>query len=227
MTGEPPFERIDLALVSHAHADHFQADVAVEFLQRHPETVLASSRQVLDAVRAKATELDRLSGRLLEFLPEEGQTASLTRDGIVVEFLRLRHGGGARNRDMQNLGHLIRLGARRILHVGDAEMVAANFEAYGLPRLEVDVSLVPYWFYLVEEGRGIAATYLAGTVTIAVHIPPAELDEVTEFLADSLPAVEILRDPMEIRLLAGGTQDDEPGSDPAGNRLREGETIIM
>lgn len=227
MTGAPPFERIDLALVSHTHADHFQADVAVEFLERHPEAVLASSRQVLDAVRAMAIEADRLSGRLLEFLPEEGQTALLTRDGIVVEFLRLRHGGGEQNRAMQNLGHLIRLGARRILHVGDAEMVAANFEAYGLPGLKVDVSLVPYWFYLVEEGREIAATHLAGKVNIAVHIPPAELDEVTETLANSLPDVEILRDPMEIRLLRGGTQDDEPGSDPAGKPLRAGETIIM
>ena len=227
ISGEPPFERIDLALVSHVHADHFQADVAVEFLQRHPETVLASSRQVLDAVRREVTEPDRLSGRLLEFLPEEGESASLTWDGIVIEFLRLRHGGGEQNRAMQNLGHLIQLGRSKVLHVGDAKMVAANFEAHGLPRSGVDISLVPYWFYLSEEGRAIAATHLAGKVNIAVHIPPGELDEVVGIMADSFPDVEILRDPMETRRLAGGMGEDEPDIGSAGNPMRKGAKVIM
>ena len=227
IAGEPPFERIDFALVSHTHADHFQADVAVEFLRRHPETVLASSRQVLDAVRQEAARPDRLSGRLLEFLPHEGESASLTRDGIVIEFLRMRHGGGEQNSAMQNLGHLIHLGGRKVLHVGDAKMVAANFEEHRLPRSGIDVSLVPYWFYLQEEGRGIAANHLAGKLNIAIHIPPGELDEVTRFMAGSFPDVEILREPMETRRLAGGMPEKKSDIGPAGRPMRMGETITM
>jgi glyoxylase-like metal-dependent hydrolase (beta-lactamase superfamily II) len=51
LVGNPPFSSIQLALVSHVHRDHFQALAAGMFLKNHPETLLASSPEVLQSVR--------------------------------------------------------------------------------------------------------------------------------------------------------------------------------
>ena len=42
--GEPPFDAIDLALVSHVHRDHHQPAASHEFLEKRPRVPLVTSR---------------------------------------------------------------------------------------------------------------------------------------------------------------------------------------
>lgn len=48
LTGEPPFERLDLVLVSHAHRDHFQVEAARELLLARKEAAWVVHREVAD-----------------------------------------------------------------------------------------------------------------------------------------------------------------------------------
>jgi hypothetical protein len=126
---EPPFDGVDLALISHQHADHVQGRPARAFLAASPDTLLASSPQALaivlgiipgdetadftgddlrEAMRESMKDGDPDPIALEVHLPEPGRSSFVERNSVHVEFLRLSH--GPRFPDVQNLGHIITLG---------------------------------------------------------------------------------------------------------------------
>ena len=124
IAAEPPFEEVALALVSHRHRDHFQAEAAIEFLKRHPETVLVSSRDIVEDLSREAG-FEEVKARIKQMLPGAGKTLTWSQGDIAVDLLRIAH-GGKRWRDLHNLGHVIRMGGMKVLHVGDADTDPAS-----------------------------------------------------------------------------------------------------
>ncbi|MEM7481655.1 MAG: MBL fold metallo-hydrolase [Acidobacteriota bacterium] len=183
--GDGRFDSVVLALVSHVHRDHFQPEPAAIFLRGHPDAQLVSSPQVLAAL---AGDGEFANARSL--LPKPGETEKLRQGKIEVEILRLRHGGRAWG-EIENLGHLIHLGGQTILHIGDADTAAGNFAAYDLASREIDLALIPYWFFWPEGGRQTVKNHLVGRYTAAVHIPPKDFDEIAKALAKSHPNVRV------------------------------------
>lgn len=189
LTGQPPFEKVALTLVSHVHRDHFQPEPAVRFLTAHPETRLISSPEVIAELRT-VEGVDAVADRVDEVLPKPGEIVTREMGEIRVDFLRLSHGAG-RNQKIQNLGHLIRLCDETVLHVGDADVRAESFTPYRLGEREIDVALLPFWLHLSEEGRGLVASIGAGTEA-ACHVPHEELSKWSEAVHESAPGVQVL-----------------------------------
>jgi len=178
--GAEGYESIALALASHVHRDHFQAEAAAAFLAAHPETRLVAAPEVLAALQPElgaGVARERLLGRLPE------ARARLTEQALGLELLRLPHTGGTRTASVQNLGHLLELGGVRVLHVGDAERGSEELDAYDLEGARLDVALVPYWW--VDDAAGLARVRaLTGArELVAMHVPPAELAQVKAALA--------------------------------------------
>lgn len=194
VAGRDPFRSIPLALVSHAHPDHFQPEAAAAFLRRHPETLLVSSPEVLDALREGDGGHADPATRLKSVLPEPGEVVQLIHGGARIGFLRLRHSSGS-GQGVQNLGHVIEIGGHTILHAGDAELLAEELAAYDLPARRIDVALVPYWVLLSGEGCAVVRDRVAAQTVIAVHIPPAEITETASRLAETCPDVIVLGGP--------------------------------
>ena len=74
--------------------------------------------------------------------------------GIDFEILGLRHGTG-RHATIQNLGHIIKLGGKKLLHVGDADTSIENFEKFNLDEEGIDIAFLPDWFLLYSEGQTV------------------------------------------------------------------------
>lgn len=189
---ETPFEGIDLALVSHEHADHVQAEPARRFLAASPDTLLATSPQALAIVVGDDEE--GVSNHEA-YLPEPGETSVVERNGVRVEFLRLSHGRNFAS--LQNLGHVITVGGQRVLHLGDAATEARNFRPYALPGRELDVALVPYWYFVERGGRALVEEHLLARHVIACHIPSRERAEIASKLATSHPHVIVPSEPLQ------------------------------
>jgi L-ascorbate metabolism protein UlaG (beta-lactamase superfamily) len=66
MKGEPPFEDVDLVLVTHNHPDHFDAALAVRYLETRPEPILVAPVDAVEAMRKAAHDWfkDLVSGPL-------------------------------------------------------------------------------------------------------------------------------------------------------------------
>ena len=58
---QPPFDGVDVVLVSHRHLDHFHAESVGRYLANQPQAVLVSSEQGADL--RKATPATRRSRR--------------------------------------------------------------------------------------------------------------------------------------------------------------------
>lgn len=182
---ESPFERIDLALVSHVHRDHHQPAASHEFLEKRPDVPVVTSKQVWTATKTKSLGpgMGESAHAMVEV--DAGEVTRREFDGFTVDFFGLPH-GGRRHVNIENLGHLIDFGDFRVLHVGDADLREDVFAPLNLPARDIDVALLPYWFF--EDGAhsrpveaGAAARwvrqYVGADWYVPCHIP--RQDQVT------------------------------------------------
>jgi L-ascorbate metabolism protein UlaG (beta-lactamase superfamily) len=162
--GEPPFDDIDLVLVTHNHPDHFSADEVGAFLQNHPETALVSSVQVVREVNANHPEL---VNPIYSVNISAGEQETITLDGIEVVCLNISHGMP----DVLNLGFVVTVGQITLFHSGDInpeDVSVDDLIAYQLPEKQLDLAFIPISLLTVEVYHpyileGIQAKYLVPT----------------------------------------------------------------
>ena len=188
IAGNVPYQDVKLALASHVHRDHFQPDAAGVFLQHHPDVRFVSSRQVKDTLQTHFSEYGKIARQVQVLWPAPGEEEYLEIGDLQVDFLRLRH-TNPRNYGIENLGHVIHIGNKTFLHIGDAEMLAKHYQEYGLDSRNLDVAFIPFWFFLSEEGRNIVEKHINATHYVAMHIPPGEYDEILSNLRQHFPKV--------------------------------------
>jgi L-ascorbate metabolism protein UlaG (beta-lactamase superfamily) len=198
VSGAEGYATIDLALASHVHSDHFQAEPAAAFLAAHAETRFVAAPEVV-AVLEHALGEEATKERLLARLPEA--RARLEERELGLELVRLPHSGGVRTAAVQNLGHLLTIGGVRVLHVGDAERESPELDAHDLEGANIDVALVPYWW--IDDSAGLARVRaLTGArELVAMHVPPDELAEVKALLAAIDARVLLFEKPGQRRTL--------------------------
>ncbi|HVF46016.1 MAG TPA: MBL fold metallo-hydrolase [Pyrinomonadaceae bacterium] len=197
-SARPPFDAIDLVLVSHRHGDHFHPESVGLYLKNSPKTLFASSQQVVDEAAAGFAGYEAIKGRVtpIPFTLQDRRSMNLA--GIDVEFLGLGHGSG-RHSTIQNLGHVISLGGKKLLHVGDAEFTADIFDAFDLEQKGIDIAFLPAWFLTNKMGRDLVEQHIKPKHIIAVHVGPNEADEVRKQIKPYFPDADVFGTMLEKR----------------------------
>lgn len=181
--GQPPYDAVRLLLVTHWHADHFDAGAVGAFLakNRRAHAVLAAQ------VAATLTDRTRVEVRT----PEHGQTSRAEVNGFPVSVVRLAH-NPSRNFPDEHVGQAVRIAGRLVLHVGDADPKAENFKA-AEPLAPVDVAIVPYWYLLSETGRAIVRDQLRARNVVAVHVEPEQAERIEADVTKAWPGVKVFK----------------------------------
>jgi L-ascorbate metabolism protein UlaG (beta-lactamase superfamily) len=215
--GEAPFDGYALALVSHNHPDHFQPLAAKRFLTSNPDSALLSSPQVVEAMRpgekGDKEAFRKIRGQVREVPVKKGEAKILKHQGMTVEMMLLAHGGEQNRGVVQNYGHLITMGGYKVLHIGDADMDPAIFEPYRFAERNIDVALVPCWFFANEVGVRIVDELIRPRAVVACHIPAAEKELFIERMELENPHVKVFTKPMETIVL-DRTQEPPPEPEP-------------
>jgi L-ascorbate metabolism protein UlaG (beta-lactamase superfamily) len=185
-TAQAPFDKIDLVLVSHMHLDHFHPESVGLHLKHNSKAVLVSSQQVVDEVQQKFRDYQAIKGRVTGATPPLTEKVFMKVSGVDFEILGLGHGTG-RHRTIQNLGHIIKLGGKKLLHVGDADTSVEIFEKFNLDEEGIDVAFLPFWFLTSANGSALVREHIKPKHIIAVHLSATDGQKEAEQVRQSFP----------------------------------------
>lgn len=178
-TAAAPFDGIDLILVSHLHLDHFHPEAVGRHLEHNPRATLVTSQQVVDEVEKGFSDVEAIQARVIATTPPLGQRVRMKIAGIEFEILGLGH-VNQRFDWIQNLGHIVHLGGRKLLHVGDAAASPQAFDAFDLQEEDIDVAFLPAWFLMDDEGAAFVREHINPKKIIAVHVDPGSASQTRE-----------------------------------------------
>jgi len=198
--GQPPFDGVDLILVTHNHPDHFDYDLVGAQLLANPDAVLATTRQVANALKSYFPDYGKVQDRVKAFAPAEGERVSATLNGIEIEALFLSH-----DDPVFNLGFIIRFGGKKLLHTGDTQ--TPFLPIYDFPKDNLDIAFVQYYWLassdFVTNGRRLSLDAIQAKQYVPMHHSAATpyLSSLFEQIAANIPNSIRLRDSMETYLV--------------------------
>lgn len=193
-----PFDKIDLVLVSHMHGDHFHPESVGLYLKNSPKAAFASSGQVVDQVTKNFSDFSSIKDRVTPITYTLKTRQPMNIAGIDVEFLGLGHGTG-RHAAIQNLGHVITLEGKKLLHVGDTELSDEVFDAFHLEQHGIDIAILPYWFLTSKNGQAFVERHIKPKHVIATHVGPAEGEQVERQVKQVFPNADVFKTMLEKR----------------------------
>ena len=188
-----PFDRVDLALATHFHEDHFDPGAAAEFLRASERTRFASTPQAIDLLLARAPEL---SPRVVAIEAPEGVRVAYDFGAIRAEAFGLSH-GKVNYADVQHLGLVVTLDGRQVVHLGDGIIDEKALRRAGLVDAAVDVGVLPFWFLTYPFGKRLVARAFRPRAVFACHIRVHEREQVVGEIASWIDAVALV-DPLAV-----------------------------
>jgi L-ascorbate metabolism protein UlaG (beta-lactamase superfamily) len=198
-SARPPFDSVDLILVTHYHGDHFHPASVASHLRANPRATLLTSKQVIDSLRGRVAAGELLTQRFMARTMKAGTRRTEVVRGITVELLGLPHGGGWRSRGIEHLGYVVELGGRRVLHVGDTEFNEKTFAPFRLDTARIDVALLPEWALTSTEGRRVIERWIRPRQVVAIHVGEGEGEEVARAVRAAIPGAITFSRSLETR----------------------------
>ncbi|MGH7599258.1 MAG: MBL fold metallo-hydrolase [bacterium] len=164
-----PFDGVDVALATHFHDDHFDAEAVLAHLKNNPQAFFFSTNQAADKLRAIG-QFDAVKTRVVATLPKEGERFHSEHRGLRVQLLNIHHGRG---RPIENLGFILEIAGKRVLHIGDSDAEAAVFQKYEVTKDSIDVAFLPFWYFLNDDFKQAVREQIRPRHIVVMHI---ELD---------------------------------------------------
>jgi L-ascorbate metabolism protein UlaG (beta-lactamase superfamily) len=201
--GTGPFAAVDLLLVTHPHSDHFNPKLVIEFLRNHARCRLVAHTQVVDLLR-KEEGFAQIEGQIHEVKLIPGAYEHVSLNGITFDALCLNHmrDGDPEKEQMRNMAFFVELGGVRFLHLGDSfiNQSEAHLNNYPFERSPVDILFLNQYDRSETTPKFIAEKIKPSQI-VAMHIPPAELEEESKKIRAAFPHAIVFKQSMERRSL--------------------------
>ena len=93
---------------------------------------------------------------------------------------------------------LFAVAGKKILHLGDSDAEVSNYDAYDLEKETIDIALIPYWYFLNEEGKRVVRDHIRARKVIAIHIGTEErMRRDIEKIRSEFPGIDLATKPGE------------------------------
>lgn len=183
-SGRGRFGEVDLLLVTHAHADHFDPAAVRRHLQANQEAVLVAPADAIDSLDTETGGLQARGDRLRRLTLAPGDTAEIEVAGGTVEALGLAHAG------IGHVAYRVELAGMTVLHLGDAQPAAGDLAPLLTSGERPDVALVPFWVLTGENSASLIEAIDARCV-VAMHLE-RESSGIVSRLAERVPSAVLL-----------------------------------
>ncbi len=161
-----PFDNVDAIFATHYHYDHFEAEAVAAHLKHNPQAFFFSTNQAADKLR-RTGQFDAFKARVIARLPPEGDRFHSGHRGIYVQLLNFHHG---RSAPFENLGFIIEIAGKRVLHLGDSEAEAQVFQKYQVVKDRIDIAFLPFWYLLDDDHKRTVREQIQPRHIVVMHI---------------------------------------------------------
>jgi L-ascorbate metabolism protein UlaG (beta-lactamase superfamily) len=141
MKGEPPFDGIDLVLVTHKDPDHFDAALSVRYMEARSEPFLVAPSEAVEMMQKASHDWSRISSRIISIDLKVGEHIKRDVARIPLTIGRTLH--DANLKTPMNLVYLIGINGWRVFHEGDTWRPDQYME-FGLTTVPVDLAVINY-----------------------------------------------------------------------------------
>ncbi|WP_286272761.1 MBL fold metallo-hydrolase [Thalassotalea hakodatensis] len=188
MQNKPPFDDISAIFISHAHRDHFDADMMIKYLATNTNVSLFAAKQAIKHIEQRTNQTANIEAKQLHSIDLTLNSNPWTYNGkyLTVDAVRIPHAGWPARADVENLVFRVTFNnGKTIMHMGDADPDIQHYIPYKShwSKTRVNVNFPPYWFFMSAQGRDILFNVLNADKHIGIHVPktpPKRLDEYTK-----------------------------------------------
>ncbi|MBW8190668.1 MBL fold metallo-hydrolase [Neiella marina] len=183
---QPPFDKLDMILVSHAHKGHFEATSIAQVIINNPQALVVTT----EAVYSQLAELGELQSSSLNQIhyprSEMGQRTHISHQGLIVAMTKTAHWGGLEQLNVEvtaddvNLAYALEAASFTPENVIDIQFVTALAPQSNArfrilthqsgnekkAELKKQVDLMPSTYFFTASGESIAIETTGNTINI-------------------------------------------------------------
>jgi L-ascorbate metabolism protein UlaG (beta-lactamase superfamily) len=208
----PPFNNINLFLLTHHHADHCDPVLLANYLSMQKNVLLVCSKPALDFIKEKSPSVEQYKDQIVEVTPPINQSISKEINGIPVKIFSLKHLSYYKNgvdidSGMFNISFLFDMGGIKVFHSGDIKKNA--LQGYLNQNKEWTDSIdVAFLYYELLDSSQSDPDYVIKMLNpkyiVLMHIPPGSIAIWTkkiEQLKIKCPNIVFFVNPMDTKTL--------------------------
>ncbi len=158
----------DFLIYTHEHLDHFNCDLTIQMLMRHPETKVICGANLQNILKNAAPEEMNISANLLPVQIRKGQIMTIQQDSVTISLIPTVHDEEL----LYATEHYAVLidGSKRILALGDTKPVDENFLFLEDSR-QPDILVAPFIYLTLRKGRDLVFKNIRPETVAFSHLP--------------------------------------------------------
>ena len=195
LNNKPPFNDIDLILVTHDHADHFGPKIVKFVMSRQKNAVLIAPPNAVESlINIDMDGFGKISDKQIRSIDLQiGDVIELSENSVDLKIFGLDHGGPS---NMINFAFLIKIDDKTLFHKGDSEVNDEFFESNNFSAEKIDILFAQE--YAERLNKIIVQT--KPNHIVYQHIRPMDFVNLSKTIRENHPDIIIFEKPMENRV---------------------------
>ncbi len=192
---QPPFNSINVSLVTHNHTDHYSVSVIGHHLFNSPSTQFLAISGVRNALQGFGDFQSISSQVITNINPSSNNRQSATINGVEIEALNMHHFTEVCGECGRNYAYIVTLGNLKMLHLGDVDMLDNNnVNSFNLAAEDIDILFLatPFPQFVSAAQRTILNSWISPKKIVALHINSNQRAAIVANINSTYPDATIL-----------------------------------
>lgn len=166
LEGIEPYDRPNVLVITHAHWDHFDLGLTLDFLRARQSNHVICPLSIRDQINGDfASQITTSTGA-----GRDGRHEVFTFGDLSIKAIATDHCGPPGNPDtsIEHSSYVLTAGAASVFHAGDLHPSSQQIAGLGLSDERFDVAILPHWF-LDDYGLSIIQDHIDAELLAISH----------------------------------------------------------